>query len=256
MIRGTRQLNASIVATAPAKQQQKNIRYTKPKKAKDKKKPVVDKTFKKAFYMMLPSKSQKQDISNFTKSLDPAYVIGNSTITKQLDITAQGGQANERQGNSIHMSYLKIYGTVSNLSSAQSKGMRLLVIKERNKGQLAPATLGDLFIAPTGSGAQAPSGVASDASRRINPNFYYVLYDKSFILPTNGEKALHPLKISVKINKIIKYPINNSASTVPNDGFLWFICLFHELDVGLPASSINIEGSMQLVTYFKDYRKM
>lgn len=208
----------------------------------------VSKSFRTAFNKMLPSKELRKDFTDI--ALFTNGTVADRTHYVYLDNIAQGTQYNQRIRNTVHVSWLHLNGTVQNDSTTKVKHIRFVVIKERNQGHFSSA-MTDLLHS-TGTSSSAPSGYQGDGQLNINRDQYIIIYDRRRVVPIESEGAL-TIKEKIKINRLVMYPQNNSASSTPVDGHLILIVMVYDAD-NVPTAT-TVKMAILGRVFYKDYNK-
>lgn len=226
----------------------------KPRKGKPKTKTAPASSFIKAYNMLLPSKFLKLDMAGLLLSSSIAASPKECAKAYQLDLIAQGNQANERLGNAVHISYLHLYGMIHSESATESKACRLIVFQEINRGGYDTVDHSVLFISLTGAGSQPLTGTAKDGCFRLNRNYVRPIFDKVYKFEVDSGNDTVSINKRIRINRKQFYPLINGTTYDPMNGRLYFVILAFETDQTTTANKF-LEVSLQGVVYFKDYRK-
>lgn len=226
-----------------------NITYKKQPNRKNKKKAVVSKSYKQAYYKMLPSKENRE---NATQLGMTTTGIANFMKLKELSNIAQGTQNNQRMRNQIHISYLQLRGTIST-DSNEAKFLRVMIVRPKavspNVADLA--TFNNFYLNASYAGS-APTGLQVDGRHRINTELYEVYYDHKYNIPPTTQGALNVSK-NVRINQIFDYGYANAASVTPLNGSLYIVLNLFEVDN--TANTIVSTVSLETRLFFKDYNR-
>lgn len=245
--------NKGLVKFVSAKSTPKNatnVVYKPPKKkAKDKKKPVVTKSFRTAFNKLTPSKEIRFELS---PGLETSTSVASRTSVQYLDNIAQGTQLNQRLRNIVHISYLHLKGTLQNNSNTKTKALRIMVFREINYGTINPAVLASLWKATGSALVYAPTGTSSDQRWPLNKEICYPIFDKTVTIKPESE-GMKVLDYKIKINRLVRFPANNSAVSVPYHGRLMLVFALSDCDDATTTTTMQLSVAGRI--FFKDYYK-
>lgn len=220
---------------------------TKDAKKKATTKTSVASSFQKAYNKMLPVKVIR---STFNVAMNTATF--EKTIVSQFIAAVAGGvQTNQRLGNSIYISAVKLKGVIQNNSVTKLRYLRVMIISEQNSGHLQPG-FSDFYLDQSFA-SNTPDGTASDGIYPVNREQYITHYDHTYkILPeVQGGVTIDS---NIKIGKVIYFPQADAASVNPTRGRIYLICNLMEGDNATVSTVTDVEIGCRL--FFKDYRKM
>lgn len=249
MAGGRMWLNKKQVAGPPpaAKSNATNIVYKKKIPNKDRKKALVATSFQKAFNKMLPVKVIREELTFDMWT----SVLSRLIMSRNLVAVAQGPQINQRLGNAIYVSAVKLKGTLQNNGVSKLRYLRLTVISEHNEGHLTTGFT-DYYLNASFAD-NTPDGTSTDGIFPVNREQYVTHYDHTYkILPEVRGGVL--IDVNIKIGKVIYFPQANAASVNPVRGRIYVVANLYEGDDDTNVTLTNLALSARV--FFKDYRKM
>ena len=184
-----------------------NINYVPTKRGKQKKKAKVDKSFKKAFYKMLPTKEARLNITDLT--LQTNGTLAQASVLGVVNDITQGDQLNQRQGASIYIPYVHLRGSLQS-NATKTKFFRLMVVRDNNfVAQLFTGTMAGLFKDATWA-SQAPVYTQQLSRWALNREMVYPYFDKIYkILPEAQNCTI--INEKIKIGRTTKYSVVGGA---------------------------------------------
>lgn len=228
-----------------------NVVYRKPKPKKGyRKKAQVGKSFRIAYNKMQPSKEIRFEVSD--GGMNTSTSVASRTQAVLLDNITQGTQLNHRLQSNIHISYVQLRGTIQSNSTAKAKAMRVMIFREINNGGVNTSTYADLWKGPGSGTTYAPTGTASDIAWPLNRELVQPLYDKTYVIKPEYE-GLTYFRKSVRVNKLVKYPVNDATDNTPYHGRLLLLYCLSDCDSTTSATTVILTSSARV--FFKDYHK-
>lgn len=203
----------------------------------------VSKSFKLAYNKLTLKKEVRFTHTDLTSSTN---TLADSMIITNITSVSHGTQMNERIGKGIYITGVNWRGSVGN-NDTKSKVIRLILLKEKNHGNLNTTTLADLLhnYAYTET---APNQLQQTARLSINRDDYVVLFDKVRKVPVESEGGLF-FNYWIKVGKRVTYDMAATTATC-NNGFIYAISLLCELD-NVTTTATAITGSL-LRVFYKD----
>jgi len=242
-------LERALAKKSMATANSKNITYKKPKSKKNAKKAKVGKSFKLAYYKMLPTKEIRFKHALTTSATD---TMAARMIATRIDNIVQGTQLDQRIGNKIYYGWLHVRGCIQNNSTTRTKFLRMIVLKERNYGSLNLTTYADLYDVENGfTTDQAPTGIQTDAAVQINRDKYIPLYDKVIKIKIESEDNVF-INRKIRIGKTVTYPQASSSSNDTIHGRLYFITDLFDGDNATAGTTVITNFGCR--GFFKDYK--
>lgn len=217
-------------------------------KSKPKAKANAKKDFIKMYHKLQPS---KELIFAHSDGGAETNTFANAVHVTRLDDCIQGTALNERMRSAIHMSYLHVRGGCVKNNTTKARGIRMLVIRERNHNKLNTTTFADLFQIVNGYTTTAPSQFDADGAMRVNKEQYITLFDKVFSIPIESEGSL-VVNEKIRLNQL-QYYTRNAGTNTATRGQIYFITCLFEPDNTKTATTSPIEFALRV--FFKDYNK-
>lgn len=236
-----------VAPKAPAKNAT-NVTYKKKKKAKDKKKPVVSKSFKQAYHQLTPSKEIRYE---FNEAMDTATSVASRVAWTVLDNVTQGTQLNQRLQSNIHLSYVHLSATLQANTNIKSKMVRIMLLREVNNGDINTTTFASLWKGTGSVSVYAPTGTSSDMRWPVNREIAQPIFDKTRMLHTEHDGILK-LNYKIRVNKIVRYPVNTTSSAPYHGRLILLLCLA-DCDNTTTSSTVDLSAGVRV--FFKDFYK-
>lgn len=192
-----------------------------------------------------PTREKRFTFYNLTmKTTAP---ISNSFLYKTMTLINQGSSDNERLGDKIYMSGVKLNFSCDNPATT-SRCLRVLILQNNNRnGDLLDlSTWTDLFTQDDESDRTA-DGLAGDINAPVNSN-YRIFCDKKFTLEPSGAKDIQR-SFYCPIQKKVEYN-NLGDNTTASSGEIY--CIFHLSEFGSATVATESHLFATARVFFKD----
>jgi len=221
------------------------------KKKKKKGAYQVSKSFKQAFFKMLPTKVKRDNLSDLT--MNTATSMASRTQDVQLsDITKNTTESliYNRTGTEVYIVGVRVNGTIQSNETAKTKFVRIMILRNNNMNAdtLNTTDFHNLYLDEDYS-ESAPNGTQRDGRLHINTDVVKVYSDRTFVIKAENQDAV-PFDYWVPIRWTSRYAIDATSGTDPKNGRIYAISNLYEGDNETTATTVIF--SCQTTLYFKD----
>lgn len=151
-------------------------------------------------------------------------VLSDSFKTLELSNIAQGTDKDNRIGNKIWMSGVKVSITMKNFST-QSRFFRLMLVKNRNRaGDLLDTTAWSDLYQDVNFNDQGADGRILDAQSPLNKDVVEIFYDRVFQLsPSADPKDSFAFTKWIRVNRKFEYGDDGSPNVALTGQLYWIM---------------------------------